>query len=309
MLTDGILLIDKGFGLTSFEAVQQVKKLARAKRAGHAGTLDPYATGVLVVTLGRATKLSGYLIESNKRYRAKIKFGQNTETWDRFGRPLDRHEVNLTINQIENALEGFRGNFNQQVPPYSAAHVNGRRMYELARRGEDVPARFRAVHIHEINILGFEDQILEIEVLCSSGTYIRSIAFQLGQKLGCGAHLFSLMRVASGHFKADDSITLQQLKAVINMELFDDYVIPLEKALSIPSIVIDESKAEGVKNGQDIMKADITDHDDDFSEGQLIGIKDISGRLLALGTAVISSSQMGEDARENMKVFDYKRVI
>jgi len=309
MMSDGILLIDKGFGLTSFEAVRQVKRLAGAKRAGHAGTLDPYATGVLVVTLGRATKLSGYLINNNKRYRAKIKLGQNTETWDRFGQVLDQFDVDVSIEQIANVLNEFRGIFNQQVPPYSAAHVNGRRMYELARKGKDVPSRFRTVEILEIEIFGFENQILEVEILCASGTYIRSIAFQLGQKLGCGAHLFSLKRVASGNFKVEDSITLQQLKAVINMELFDNYVIPLEKALAIPSMIIDDSKAAGVKNGRDIMKFDISGYDGSFSEGQLIGIKNISGGLLALGTALVASDTTEMPAIENMKVFDYKRVI
>jgi len=309
MMIDGILLIDKGFGLTSFEAVQQVKKLTGAKRAGHAGTLDPYATGVLVVTLGKATKLSGYLIHSNKRYRAKIKLGQNTETWDRFGRVLDEREVNININRIESVLAEFRGDFNQQVPPYSAVHVDGRRMYELARKGEDIPARFRMVRIEELKILAYENQILEIEVLCSSGTYIRSIAYQLGQKLGCGAHLFSLTRIASGRFKVGDSVTIQQLKAIMKMELFDNYLIPIEKALAIPSLVVSEDKSQAIKNGQDILNSDIFRREGEFSAGDLIGVKDNSGRLLALGTALLSSEGTADATEANMKVFEYKRVI
>jgi tRNA pseudouridine55 synthase len=309
MMIDGILLIDKGFGLTSFETVQQVRKLTGAKRAGHAGTLDPYATGILVVTLGKATKLSSYLVHNSKRYRAKIKLGQNTETWDRFGRILDERNVDTSINEIERVTGEFRGDFNQQVPPYSAVHVDGRRMYELARRGEDIPPRYRTVQINEIKILGYEKNLLEMEILCGSGTYIRSIAYRLGEKLGCGAHLFSLTRIASGKFIAEDSLTVQQLKAVINMELFDNYLIPLEKALEIPSIIIGEPKASGVRHGQNVVSADISAREGEFSEGELIGIKDQSGRLLAVGTALVSSRGTAGAVPENMKVFEYKRVI
>jgi tRNA pseudouridine55 synthase len=309
MISDGVLLIDKGFGLTSSEAVQTVKRLTSSRKTGHTGTLDPCATGLLIMTLGRATKISDYLDTARKRYLAKIRLGENRATYDRFGKLLDRHNVNVEFEEIRHILNDFQKDFEQIIPPYSAAHVDGKRMYKMARRGEDVPIKRKIVKIYEINILEYDPPYLELDITCESGTYIRSIAHQLGQRLGCGAHLYTLLRTEAGRFKLDRAVTLVQLEAAIKMELFDDYFIPIDNALAMPSIVIGSPKSEGVKQGREIFESDAAPGEMRFSRGDQITIKSDLGRLLAIGKALMSSDELAEGSSEKTKVFEYKRVI
>jgi tRNA pseudouridine55 synthase len=309
MMSDGILLIDKGFGLTSSEAVQTAKKLTGSRKAGHAGTLDPLATGLLIVTLGKATKISAYLGNGRKRYRAKIKFGETRDTFDRLGKLIDRRKLDFTQLDLHSALKKFEGEIEQLIPPHSAAHVNGKRMYELARKGENLPVKKKVVRIYELNVPEYQAPFLQIDIVCESGTYIRSIAHQLGEMLGCGALLHSLARTESGRFKLKDAITLVQLEAVIKMELFDDYMIPLDDALTIPSIVIESHNSEDVRQGRTILERDVTLGDMQFSEGDSIIIKDNLGSLLAIGKALISSRELKSSPSGTSKVFEYKRVI
>ncbi|HER00493.1 MAG TPA: tRNA pseudouridine(55) synthase TruB, partial [candidate division Zixibacteria bacterium] len=215
MMSDGVLLIDKGFGLTSSEAVQTAKRLTGSRKAGHTGTLDPFATGLLLVTLGRATKISAYLGNSRKRYRAKIRLGETRDTFDRFGKIVERREADFKLREILTALKEFEGEVEQIIPPHSAAHINGERMYELARRGKEVPVKKKVVKVHELSILDYQAPFLELDISCESGTYIRSIPHQLGESLGCGAHLFSLVRTQAGRFSLDGAVTLVQLEAAI----------------------------------------------------------------------------------------------
>ncbi len=309
MISDGVVLIDKGFGLTSSEAVQTVKRLTNSRKTGHTGTLDPCATGLLIMTLGRATKISTYLDTGRKRYLAKLRLGESRETYDRFGKLLEQTGINTDLKEIEAVLEDFRGNFEQIIPPYSAAHVEGKRMYKMARRGEEIPIKKKIVKIYQIDILAYNHPFLELDIACESGTYIRSIAHQLGQRLRCGAHLYTLVRTEAGRFKLDKAVTLVQLEAAIKMELFDDYFIPLDNALAMPSIVIGSPKSEGVKQGREIFESDAAPGEMRFSKGDWIAIKNDLGRLLAIGEALISSRELEEGSSEKTKVFEYKRVI
>ncbi|MBD3218046.1 MAG: tRNA pseudouridine(55) synthase TruB [candidate division Zixibacteria bacterium] len=309
MISDGVLLIDKGFGLTSSEAVQTVKRLTDSRKTGHTGTLDPCATGLLIMTLGRATKISTYLDTGRKRYLAKIRLGESRETYDRFGKLFDRQNVSIEFEEIEHILNDFEGDFEQIIPRYSAAHVEGKRMYKMARRGEETPIKKKIVKIYEINILEYDPPFLELDIACESGTYIRSIAHQLGQSLGCGAHIYTLVRTEAGRFKLDRAVTLVQLEAAIKMELFDDYFIPIDNALAMPSIVIGRPKSEGVKQGREIFESDAAPGEMRFSKGDRITVKSDLGRLLAIGKALISSDELAKGSCEKTKVFEYKRVI
>ncbi len=309
MEADGILLLDKEFGLTSFEAVSRVKKILGASKAGHAGTLDPYATGLLILALGRATKIAGYLSRSDKTYLARIRLGQSRDTFDRFGRITEENETVVGPDEIVPVLEGFRGDFSQIIPAYSAAHYQGKRLYELARKGRETPVTYRTVKIGKLDLIDFNFPYLMLDIGCSSGTYIRSIAHQLGQKLGCGAHLYSLVRTAVGDYDLAHAITLLQLEALVKLGLIGDYIIPIESALRLPALIIDDHKRAGIKNGQDVLGDDIDHSENDFSEGDLVGLKDKSGSFLAIGRACVSSLEISRPAASRRKIFEYKRVI
>ena len=306
---NGILLVDKPHGLSSAEAVARVKRLTGCKRVGHTGTLDPGATGLLVITLGKATKISNYLSAEVKSYRAVIHLGESRDSFDRFGKVIDQTEFELSAVEIEQALDSFRGQIKQLVPSYSAVHHDGRRMYELAREGQDIPEKYRRVNISRLEMLSYEKPLLKIEVECSSGTYIRSIAHELGQKLGCGAHLAGLIRTSLGRFQLEQAITLRQLEAIVKIGLVQKYLVSIHDVLTVPSLIINDTKSEGVQFGQDILNADILKLGHEFTAGDVIAVKNKLGNLLAIGTALISSQKVRQNVVPSEKVFEYKRVI
>lgn len=306
---NGIILIDKTHGLSSAETVSRVKKLCRVSRVGHTGTLDPGATGLLILTLGKATKISAYLSNEVKSYRAVIYLGESRDSYDRFGKITDGSECLLNESQIESALTDFRGEIEQIIPPYSAVHHDGKRMYELAREGLEIPAKYRKVKITELDLLGYQKPLLSIDVVCSSGTYIRSIAHELGKKLGCGAHLAGLIRTSVGKFQLGNAITLSQLEAVVKLRRLNDYIIPIHEVLSLPSLIINDNKCEGVQYGQDILNRDIMKLGPDFTAGDTIAVKNKLGNLLAIGTALISSQKVRQNVVPSEKILEYKRVI
>jgi len=309
MISEGIILVDKGFGLTSFETVSQVKKIIGAHKAGHTGTLDPHATGLLIIALNKATKITGLLSADNKLYRAKIKLGESRSSYDRFSRITDQSDVNVNASNIEAELSDFIGEFRQIIPLFSAVHFEGKRMYEYAREGKEIPVKYGQVEIYNIETIGYHEPILEIEVSCSGGTYIRSLAHQLGQKLRCGAHLYSLKRLCIGKFKVEDAHSIGQLKAMVALGNLEKCILKLQNTLDLPFMIIDDAKMDGIRNGQDIKLEDITELEKDFKSGELIGIKDGYGKLLALGTACISSEEIRQKSAGIGKLFEYKRVI
>lgn len=242
----GFLNINKPKGMTSHDVVANVRRLTGIRQIGHTGTLDPFAEGVLPICIGKATRLIEYL-EDNKSYLATVQFGSNTDTYDIDGTVTQTFDKKVNRAQIEEALEDFRGEIEQLPPIYSAIKVNGKKLYEYARKGEEVEIQPRHVTIEKLELKTFDEtlQIAQLEVQCSKGTYIRSLAFDLGKKLDCGAHLSALIRTQAGRFTLDNSITLQKL-------VFDDVkshlINPIE-ILPLTQIEVTEAELAKIKNG------------------------------------------------------------
>jgi tRNA pseudouridine55 synthase len=255
---DGIVVLDKATGLSSNAALQQVKHLFEARKAGHTGSLDPLATGVLPLCLGEATKVSQYLLDSDKGYRARIKLGVRTDSADSEGEVIDERDASgITREAIERALEPFRGEIEQLPPMYSALKKDGVPLYKLARQGKTVEREARRVSIYRIELTDFEGDELELEVECSKGTYIRTIADDLGQALGCGAHIIALHRTRAGTFTEQDCVTseaLTQMKEDNGLQGLDQHLIAMDEAVSdFPAVHLPEITASFVKNGQAVL--------------------------------------------------------
>jgi len=248
---DGILNIDKPRGMTSYRVVALVKRLSGERRVGHAGTLDPLATGVLPVCLGQATRVVEFLVAARKTYRAEIELGVTTDTYDASG-SIIRQENSAGIHreQVEKALSSFRGVIRQTPPMYSAIKHQGKRLYELARAGITVERKSRPVTIHNLDIVDFQPPLVTVEVECGKGTYIRSLAHDLGQILGCGASLKSLIRQRYGPFDIEDAVSLPQLEDAFRQGHWEHLVHPMDSVLSAwPAVVVDEATERLIKNG------------------------------------------------------------
>ena len=227
---NGVLLIDKPAGPSSNAVLQRAKRLLGAARAGHTGTLDPLASGLLVIALGEATKFSGGIFDADKSYRARLKLGERTETGDAEGRVVSRAEVKVTRNELLAALERYRGEIEQLPPPYAAIKHRGRPLYAYARRGEHVPRVARRVTIRRLELESFEEDTVCLLVECSKGTYIRALAADIGADLGCGAHLAALQRIAVRPFALAQSMRLEALEAISVAER-RERLLPLETLL------------------------------------------------------------------------------
>lgn len=255
---DGIVVLDKAAGLSSNAALQEVKRLYEAGKAGHTGSLDPLATGVLPLCLGEATKVSQFLLDADKAYRAKIRLGIRTDSGDSDGVEIGRCDAfNVSRVDVEKALKNFEGEIEQLPPMHSALKVGGVPLYELARRGESVAREPRKVTLYRIALTDFDGDEIEIGISCSKGTYIRTIADDLGQMLGCGAHIIALRRTAAGVFtEADciDSETLEREKAAGGLDKIDRHLIPMDRAIEdLPGVNLPGITAGHVRNGQAVM--------------------------------------------------------
>lgn len=211
-VVDGVLLLDKPYAMTSNAALQTARRLLNAQKAGHTGTLDPLASGLLALTFGEATKFSADLLHADKTYIAGIKLGQKTTTGDLEGDFLQNRPVRVNRADIEKALNAFRGDILQVPPMFSALKRDGKTLYDLAREGVSIERQARSVRIEKLEILEFADELLTVEVTCSKGTYIRVLAEDIGEALGCGAHLASLRRTKVGVLSLEDAVTLQALE-------------------------------------------------------------------------------------------------
>ncbi len=255
----GILLLDKPVGISSNAALQQVKRLFKAQKAGHTGSLDPLATGVLPICLGEATKITSYLLDADKKYQGIAKLGVRTNTADAEGDVLETRPVPvLSENTIEMALDSFRGEISQIPPMHSALKLNGKPLYELARQGIEVERKPRNITIFELKKLGFKQDELDIFVHCSKGTYIRTLVEDLGEILECGAHLQSLRRVAAGPFNINQTITLDKLTELVEdgagFEKLDNLLLPMHVALAEwPQINLTANSAYYVRQGQPVL--------------------------------------------------------
>lgn len=227
----GVLVVDKPVGLSSHDVVQIIRNGTKIRRAGHTGTLDPRASGVLVVLLGPAVRLSEYVSASEKRYQAVIELGITTDTYDLEGQITRRSPVDISYDEFEQALQGFVGEFKQKPPAYSAIKVKGEKAYELARRGEEVELEPRLIQVHELELLDWDPPEAVIDIQCSSGTYVRSLAHDLGEKLGCGATLTGLRRTKNGRFGLRDAVSLRKLQESFANGDWYQYLIPAAEAL------------------------------------------------------------------------------
>jgi tRNA pseudouridine55 synthase len=227
----GVLVIDKPTGMTSHDVVQIVRNGTHIRRAGHTGTLDPRASGVLVVLVGPAVRLSEFISASEKRYQAVLRLGLTTDTYDMDGNVLMSSPVNISYEELEETLKTFIGEFDQIPPAYSAIKINGEKAYERARRGEEVEMEPRKVRVDSIELLDWESPEAIIDIQCSSGTYVRSLIHDLGEKLGCGATLVGLRRTKNGRFSLRDAVSLRRLQeAFVNGDWYR-FLIPAAEAL------------------------------------------------------------------------------
>lgn len=275
---DGVLLLDKPAGMTSNAALQKVRWLLNAAKAGHTGTLDPMATGLLPLCFGEATKFAGELLTASKHYAATLRLGVRTDTADAEGQVLETRPVAVTREQVEAVLARFRGDIQQVPPMYSALKRNGRPLYEYARKGIEVERKPRKVSIFELDILKFGVDRLEIDVDCSKGTYVRSLADDIGVALGCGAHLTALRRTRIGKLRLEDAVTLEALEA-LPPEARDCLLRPADTLLEeLPRLELDEAEAMRFSHGQSV----------DAAEGHLsarLRVYAANGRFLGIATA------------------------
>ncbi|WP_224652817.1 tRNA pseudouridine(55) synthase TruB [Pectobacterium versatile] len=261
----GVLLLDKPQGVSSNDVLQKVKRIFNANRAGHTGALDPLATGMLPICLGEATKFSQYLLDSDKRYRVIARLGQRTDTSDADGNVIEERAIGFSAIDLEQALEGFRGT-TQQVPSmYSALKYQGRKLYEYARQGLTVPREAREITIYELQFIRWEGDELELEIHCSKGTYIRTIIDDLGEKLGCGAHVIYLRRLQVATYPTERMVTLEQLAALaeqaqtqehpLSLSL-DPLLMPMESpVIDFPEVNLTPVVAGYLKLGQAVQAA------------------------------------------------------
>lgn len=257
---DGVLLLDKPTGISSNDALQKVKRIYFAEKAGHTGALDPLATGMLPICLGEATKFSQFLLDSDKRYRVIAKLGERTNTSDSDGEVVESREVNVDRDALLANIEQFRGETDQIPSMFSALKYQGRPLYEYAREGISVPRESRKITVYDIQLLRFEGVEVEMEVHCSKGTYIRTIVDDLGEMLGCGAHVIDLRRTAVAKYPYEQMVTLEQLEALLQQakeqdiepkELLDPLLLPMDTAVQdLPEVNVIPELADMVLHGQ-----------------------------------------------------------
>ena len=275
-MTDGILVLDKPQGWTSHDVVAKVRRLTGIRRVGHTGTLDPMATGVLILCVGRATRVAEYMAGHDKRYTATIHLGVETDTYDAHGQAVLQQAVDVSEADLRGALQAFVGEIRQVPPMFSAIKQNGRKLYTLARQGIQVAREPRAVKIYAIDAIAFDLPHVTVDVRCSAGTYMRSLAHDLGQVLGCGAYLADLRRTASGEFTLDQAIPLDALEMAVTGGTWAALLHPLDAALrQFPALTLNPNDARRAQQG--LALAGKPDLAADFiraydQSGQLIGL-------------------------------------
>jgi tRNA pseudouridine55 synthase len=282
---DGVIVVDKPEGWTSHDVVGKMRRIARNKRVGHLGTLDPIATGVLPVVIGKATRLSQFYTRSDKIYEGLVRFGWATSTYDREGKPVgEAVDAHPTAEEIERHLAQFRGEFLQTPPAVSAKKVEGKRAYELARQSLPVELEAVPVHVYSLDLLELNGAEARLRVHCSGGTYLRSIAHDLGQAMGCGAHLSELRRLSSGEFELAQARIIAQLEALAGEDRLAEALVPASQMLpAFPSVLVDDLTVTHIRNGRNFPASPFRQR----AGSKLVKAISRGGELVAIGEAVL----------------------
>jgi tRNA pseudouridine55 synthase len=280
---DGIIVLDKPRSISSHDAVQRLRRIAGIKRIGHLGTLDPIGTGVLPLVLGRATRLSQFFLHHDRTYDADIRFGFSTDTYDACGEPTsEKQEVALDAGQIEDLIAQFRGKLLQTPPPVSAKKVGGVPAYKLARKNKPVHLEPVEVNVYEFRLRGIEGSLARVTVRCSAGTYLRSLAHDMGQRLGVGAHVEGLRRTSMGEFTIGMAYTLEQLESLRQQgRLAEALLAPSQVLPEIPTERVDAATAAQIAHGRDFR---VSPYGNRKGSKQVKAV-DPQGRLVAIGEA------------------------
>lgn len=248
---NALLILDKPQGLSSHSAVHRVRKITGEERVGHAGTLDPMATGVLLILLGSAVRLSEWIVDHDKQYHATVQLGVEMDSYDATGNVVATQTVNSTPDEIRAAVETFVGKQNQIPPAHSAIQMQGKRAYKMAREGVQLEMQPRAVEIYSITNIAIEGDTVAFDVHTSKGTYIRSLAHDIGAKLGVGAHLSGLRRTASGKFSIENALTLEQVEHAVAQNELNTRVLPMDLAIpQFDALVLSKAETNAIRNGQ-----------------------------------------------------------
>ncbi|HDH96903.1 MAG TPA: tRNA pseudouridine(55) synthase TruB [Proteobacteria bacterium] len=294
----GVIVLNKPEGITSHGAVQRVKRTLGARKCGHAGTLDPFATGVLLVMVNEATRLAPYLTELDKRYQATIKLGSQTDTLDRTGRVVCESAVpSLTVDQIEAAAEELVGLQLQTPPSFSAKKVNGVRLYKLARRGKSRKVSPKQVEIYSIDVISWseEEKLLTIRVHCSKGTYVRVLARDLANRLGTCGHLYRLIRLACGQFEIDDAISLSRIGELKSEGRLGEVLIPPSEALpALKGIRVSRRGVLRLLDGRHLEKKDLVKPPPGVEDEAIYKALDENDNLVAIVKAVVGDTRFGQ---------------
>jgi len=296
---NGILNIFKPKGISSFQAVKEIRSILNIPKVGHTGTLDPSASGVLLICLGHATKIAEFLVGMEKHYQGEMTLGISTDTQDSEGKIIEKRKVKDNINEklIKNIFHKYEGTIIQIPPMFSAAHYKGERLYRLARKGIEVKRNPKKVKIYQLNLINFKQKvnpIVKFEVICSKGAYIRTLCNDIGDELGCGAHLSNLIRKKVGNFSIEDSLNLKELKK--EKALGKRYLISIDSALEeLNKITLKNEAIKTVLNGGVISNEQIAEIPEDLKTGKdkFVKIFDAKGNLLSIGTSI-------EDDKKNI---------
>jgi tRNA pseudouridine55 synthase len=296
---NGLLLVDKELHMTSHDVAQRVRRIFGQKSVGHTGTLDPLASGLMVICLGKATKLSRFLELDHKTYEATVRLGKRSTTLDSEGvydSDADTDDPGVSEDVIRETLEKFVGEIKQQVPIYSAVKVSGKRLYKSARAGEEVETPIRTVRIDKIEVVGYDTPNLRLIVDCGSGTYIRSLASDIGDSLGCGAYLSELRRTAVGGFNIENAKTLADLEGLDTPAKLSETLMSAEGALTLPKITIVPEFEPRVRNGVRPRAENISE---EFAVGDHVSLINEQGRTLAVAVAEAASSSMRDQSERD----------
>ncbi|MDP7039354.1 MAG: tRNA pseudouridine(55) synthase TruB [Myxococcota bacterium] len=305
---DGIVVIDKPTGLSSHDIVQKTRRVTKQRRVGHAGTLDPLATGVLPLLLGKATKISRYLTGQDKSYDAELCFGITTDTLDSDGRVVEHKDVDFSPDQLEEVLDTFRGHIEQIPPMYSAKKIAGKKLYKLARKGKIVEREAKKIHIYSLELLDFNAPKCRLRVKCSSGTYIRTLADDIGRAIGCGAHLTALRRLEVGSFSLSQALTLEDMET--QEGALKGALLSMDDALmSMPAIELSSHLERMVCSGHQLKVEDVQNLSiPAFARDEAILLKSQEGKALAVARSVFACDTLLQEPMEE-RALKTERVL